>query len=149
MEYDLVSLFGYALDNWMICLGVLSVALSAHIKRDRSIILFVTLCSVIGHYLSPYFFSMIGAWKYWGLFGSSVAFVKLMGVILLIKQNELYRTKLAEWLCFIFIIQIAFHGINHLDWAVLETEFLSIPLFTVELLGKSIVYDAYKLIAHV
>lgn len=147
MEQDLVSLFGYALDNWFICISVLSIALSAHIKRDRSIILFVTFCAVLGHYLSPYFFGIIDSWKYWGLFGSSVAFLKLMGVILLIKKNELYRTSLAEWLCFIFIVQIAFHGFSHLDWAVLETEFLLIPIFTIELFGKSIAYDAYKLIA--
>jgi hypothetical protein len=146
MEQDLVNLFGYAADNWLICFAILSVALNAHIPRVRSVILIVTLCSIVGHYISPIVFSMEGAWGFWGLFGASVAFTKLMFIVLLVHFNGLYSSKLVELLCFIFILQVGFHGLRHLDWAVLETEVLSIPLFAIELFGKSIPYDAYKLV---
>jgi len=146
MEQSLVNLFGYAMDNWFICFGILGVAVSAHIKRDRTIILLVTLCSIAGHFASPYFYDMAEAWKYWGVFGATVGFIKLALVILLIKINALYRTKLAEWLSFIFIFQVGFHGLNHIDYAVLRTDYLAVPLFSIEILGDTIEYNAYKMI---
>jgi len=146
MEFSLVSLFGYTMDNWFICFGILGVALSAHIKRDRMIIFAVTLCSIMGHFISPYFYGMGDAWKYWGLFGSSIGFIKLACIIFLIKMNPLYRTKLAEWLGFIYIFQVGFHGLNHLDYAVLRTDYLTVPLFSIELFGESIKYNAYKVV---
>lgn len=146
MEQGLASLFGYAMDNWFICLSLVGVALTAHIARDRAIVFTVTLCAITGHFLSPYFYEMNNSWKYWGLFGASVAFIKLMSIVVLIKLNDVYRTKLAELLCFIYVLQIGFHGVNHIDYAVIETEFLAAQIFSVELFGEIIKYSAYKLI---
>ncbi|NQY33541.1 MAG: hypothetical protein HRT37_00965 [Alteromonadaceae bacterium] len=147
MELSIEVLTGYLMENWLMCLSFIGLALSLTIPRDRLIIFTVICWAIIGHYISPYIFGIEKSWRYWELFGASVGFFKLITVVLLVLYNCLYRTKLAEGLCFIFICQIGFHGMAHIDWVIIRTNFLSVELFSIDILDQSVKYHAYKIIA--
>ncbi|NQY65093.1 MAG: hypothetical protein HRT38_15470 [Alteromonadaceae bacterium] len=147
MELSIGVLSGYVIENWLICLSIIGLALSLTIPRDRLIIFTVICWATIGHYISPYVFGIENSWRYWELFGALVGFFKIITVVLLVLFNCLYRTKLAEGLCFIFIFQIGFHGMAHIDWVIIRTNFLSVELFSINIFDQSVKYHAYKIIA--
>jgi|GEM_PF-5013253 len=132
--------------NWYLCFAIIGLGISKNFINDRLVILGVVIISFVGHYISPIVYNMEYSWKIWGLYGASVNFLKLVFVLFLCNKNSYFLTPLARWLSFIFLCNLFVHMLNHIDWAVLETEFLSITLFTVSVASKTYTYDAYKIL---